>query len=247
MARLPDPLCAFALAAYLSLFAIFAQSLRLVAALLVLSLLSVSLMGVSLSRVMRQLRRLWQVILTIAILQSCFSASGVIWIRVGSVTLLTSGGVEKGLLVFCRLSILVLSGALFTLYRPGELIRTLIRLKLPYEIAYMVSAGLRFVPMMGEELRDSLTALALRGVSVEEMKLRRRIKVYLYLLLPMIAGCLHKAGRLAMAMEMRGFGAYPRRTSYVTYTMRRSDYGIVCAAALLALLTGAAILSGFIR
>ena len=207
--------------------------------LLILALISTMFWRVHLANVFRKLKRLWQVIIFVALLQSLFAPSGEVWIEIGAVTLLTSGGVVRGIVVLFRLTILILGGSLFTLYGVRELILGMVRLKLPYEIAYMISVGIRFVPLMSEELRDSLTALALRGVVMEELSLRKRLKVYTYLMLPMVAGSLHKARALAMSMEMRGFRAYPTRTSYFELIMSRRDYILFAITGLLALLTGA--------
>ena len=235
----PDPRCAFASAAYLSLYAIFVQRLWLVSTLLFLAFVTAVLWGVSFRDVFGKLKRLWQIIIIVALLNSLFSPSGEIWIQIGSVALLTSGGVIRGFVVLFRLSILILGGSLFTKYGVRELIQGMVRLKLPYEIAYMISIGIRFIPLMSGELRDSLTALALRGVIMEELTLRQRIKVYTYLMMPMVAGSLHNARALSMSMEMRGFGAYPDRTGYFELTMVRRDYYVLAITGILVLLTGA--------
>ena len=237
---LPDPRCAFALAAYLSLYAIFVKRLWLMSALLFLALIAAVLWGVRLRDVFRKLKRLWQIIIIVALLNSLFSPSGEVWIKIGSVILLTSGGVIRGVVVLFRLSILLLGGSLFTKYGVRELIQGMVRLKLPYEIAYMISVGIRFVPLMSEELRDSLTALALRGVVIEELPLRRRVRVYTYLMLPMVAGSLQRAKALSMSMEMRGFGAFPSRTSFFELLMVRRDYTVLVITGILVLVTGAA-------
>ena len=238
----PDPRSTFAIAAYLSLFAVFAQSLTIMGGLLILALLAALSLRVELPRVFKRLKRLWQIIIIVALLQSIFSPAGEVWLQIGSVSLLTSGGVIKGLIVLGRLAILILGGSLFTVYSARELIQGMIQLKLPYEVAYMISIGIRFIPLMGEELRDSLTALALRGVVVKDLKMRKRLKVYTYLLLPMIAGSLHNARALTMSMEMRGFGAYPCRTSYFALALDRRDHGLLIATVLMAALTGSIII-----
>ena len=246
MKQPPDPRVVFALSAYLSLSAVFALKLLLMGALLALAVLSAALMHVDPGRIFKKLKRLWQIVFIVALLQSVFTPSGEIWLEIGPVVLLTSGGAAMGFLVLGRLAILILGGSLFTAYSSRELLQGMIQLKLPYEIVYMISVGLRFVPLMGEELRDGLTALALRGVVIEELKLRQRLKVYTYLLLPTVAGSLHNARALAMSMEMRGFGAFPRRTSYFTLSLGRWDYILLAAVAILTLLTATAVIWGII-
>ena len=235
--RQPDPRCTFAIAAYLSLFAVFVQSPATMGALLAISLAAAAFIGVSLKGALIRLKRLWQVIVFVALMQSLFSPAGTVWLSIGAVPVLTSGGAARGLVVLGRLTVLVLGGSLFSVYGARELIAAMIKMRMPYEIAYMISVGIRFVPQMSEELRDNLNALALRGVEVKELKLRKRVKVYTYLFLPAIAASLHNAKALSMSMEMRGFGAYPHRTSFLTLKFKLSDYILLAATALLAALS----------
>jgi energy-coupling factor transport system permease protein len=79
------------------------------------------------------------------------------------------------------------------------------------------------VPLLAEELKDSLTALQLRGVIIEELKFKKRFSLYTYLLLPAIVSSLRHAKELAMSMEMRAFRAMSRRTSYFTLKINKSD------------------------
>jgi energy-coupling factor transport system permease protein len=110
----------------------------------------------------------------------------------------------------------------------------MVQVRLPYEAAYMISIGLRFIPQMREELRDSLIALQLRGVVIEKLKLRKRLSLYSYLLLPVVAASLQNARELAMSIDMRAFRALRGRTSYYTLTLRRRDIVMLCAVLLLA-------------
>jgi len=242
MKRAPDPRVAFAISACLSLFAVLARDIYLMGWLLSLALLAALLLHVELLRVFRKLKRLWQIVLMVVLLQSLFSPSGVVWLRLGSVVLLSSGGVMLGLLVLGRLTILILGGALFTLYSTRELVQGMIQLKLPYALAFMISVGIRFVPLMGEALRDSLTALALRGVVIRELKWRGRIKVYTYILMPAVAGALHNARALAMSMELRGFGAYSKRTSWFELRFSWRDWMLLILVAVLSAVTGAGLI-----
>ncbi len=236
----PDPRCTFAMSGYFSIFAVLAQNISTIVALLIMAIISSLILRINLNRVMGRLKRLLQVVVVVSLMQSIFQPSGQVLLEIGQVALITSGGLEKGIVVLCRLSILIIGGSLFTLYSSRELIQAMIQMKIPYEIAYMVSVGIRFVPMMGQELRDSLTALQLRGVVIENLKLKKRLKVYTYLLLPVVAGSLHNARSLAMSMEMRGFRTQQSRTSYFTLQMKTSDYCFFAAIILLTVLTGIA-------
>ena len=105
----------------------------------------------------------------------------------------------------------------------------------------MVSIGLRFIPMMRDEFRDSLTAIQLRGVVIKELRLRKRFRLYSYLLLPVIAASLQNARELAMSMEMRAFRAMRERTSYYSLALGRGSVALLCSVLLLAILLAAAL------
>ncbi len=230
-----DPRVLFAAAGYFSMFAVIFRNLYFMAALFVLAFLYALVLRVSPGALWRKCRRLWQIALIATFLQSVFSPSGQVLLNIKDFPLLTVGGLEKGALVLLRLSVLIISGVLFTTYPTRTLIQGLIQIRLPYEIAYMVLVGLRFVPMLGEELRDAMTAMQLRGIVVEKLRFGKRIQLYTYLLLPAVAGTIFRARELSMSMDMRGFRALPYRTSYQTLTLRRRDrVALVLIAALAA-------------
>jgi len=154
-----------------------------------------------------------------------------LWITLGSVTALQalfSGdilhGLRTGAAVLERLVILMLGGTMLAAYPGHALVQGMLQLRLPYQLAYMVSIGLRFVPQFSESFRDSLTAMQLRGVDLRRLKVKTRMKIYTYLLMPTIAMGVARAKKLAMAMELRGFGAYEKRSSYAPLAMRTGDW-----------------------
>jgi len=231
---LPDPRVVFALVLVLSGYGVAVRDARLMSALLVLALLCAASLGVSYRRLFGNLRRLWQAALAIALLQSIFAPSGTALFALGNIQLLTTGGLVKGLLVLFRLALFITGGALLTPYQQRALIQAMVQVRLPYEAAYMISIGVRFIPQMREELKDSLTALQLRGVVIRELRLKKRLSLYSYLLLPAVASSLQNARELAMSMEMRAFRAMRERTSYYTLSLRRRDGAMLCAVFLLA-------------
>ena len=224
-----DPRVIFALVFGTSSFAILIRDdVVAVLGLLVLTLIFAAMLGVALGRLFKRLKRLWQVLIFVTLLRSIFAPSGIVILALWDFPLLTSGGLSIGLLVSLRLVIFIVGASMFTVYPARGLIQAMVQMKMPYEIAYMVSIGLRFVPLFAEQLKDSLTALQLRGVVIEELKLRKRLSLYTYLLLPAIVSGLQQAKELAMSMEMRAFRAMPKRTSFF-----RLKFGGLDALALL--------------
>jgi len=232
--RLPDPRVVIALVAVLSVYGVTAKSEKLLALLLVLSLTCAVAVGVPLGRLFGSLKRIWQASLAIALAHSLFAPVGETILSVGGIALLTTGGLVKGLMLIIRLALFIVGGAMISVYPQRTLIEAMVRLRLPYDAAYMVSVGLRFVPLIGEELRDSLIALQLRGVVIEELRMGRRLSLYSYLLLPSVASSLQNARELAMSMEMRAFRAMRERTSYHALSLDKRDTLLLCMVFVLA-------------
>jgi len=232
--KLPDPRVIFAFVLVISGYGVVVRDVRLMAPLLILTLICAAALGVSFRQLFGRLRRLWQAVLAIALIQSFFAPSGSVLLELCHVPMLTGGGVLIGLLVLFRLTLLITGGAMFTPYPQRALIQAMVQVRLPYEAAYMISIGVRFIPQMMEEMKDSLIALQLRGVVIEELRLRKRLSLYAYLLLPVLAASLQNARELAMSMEMRAFRAMRERTSYYSLSLSRNDIAMLCVIILLA-------------
>ncbi|HWR40455.1 MAG TPA: energy-coupling factor transporter transmembrane component T [Patescibacteria group bacterium] len=77
----------------------------------------------------------------------------------------------------------------------------LVRLRLPYSLAFMAVTAVRFIPVLMQETMQVMAASRLRGGS----------RFSLQVLSPILANCLRRAGTLAVAVESRAFRAYNRR------------------------------------
>ena len=241
MKRLPDPRVIFVAVLFFSSFGVFIRE-DLVAMLSVLASAVAfgAVLGVNFRNVFWKLHTLWKIMIVVVILRSAFAPQGEVLLSVWDIPILTVGGTTIGLIVGLRLVLFIVSGAMFTVYPVRGLIQAMVQIRMPYEIAYMVSIGIRFAPLMAEELRDSLTALQLRGVVIEELKLRKRLSLYTYILLPVIVSSLGQAKDLAMSMEMRAFRAMSERTSYYELALERRD--VVFISTIVVLGIGAGVL-----
>ena len=235
----PDPRVIFALVFMMSAYAvIIREDVIAVFALLVLTFLFAFLMDVGLGKLLSRLKRLLQIMLFVTVLRSFFTQTGIVIIGIGDFPLITTGGIAAGLLVAFRLIIFIVGASMFTVYPVRALIQAMVQLKLPYEIAYMVSIGVRFLPQLTEQFRDSLTALQLRGVVMEELKLQKRLSLYTYLLLPAIVSGMQQAKELSMSMEMRAFRAMSTRTSYFRLNLTVRDVFLLLGVLILAAAIG---------
>jgi energy-coupling factor transport system permease protein len=162
-----------------------------------------------------------------AVVQSVFNADDRVVLAVKGVTVLSAGGIELGACFLCRMTVIIFSAGILAAAGSRMMIQGLVALKLPYELAFMTTCAISFLPMIATDMKDSLTALQLRGIELGKLRLYRKIKVYGYLIIPVLEGVAVKAKELSCAMEMRAFRAYNKRTSYIILSLRARDYVIM--------------------
>ncbi|WP_425059976.1 Putative HMP/thiamine permease protein YkoC [Sporomusa carbonis] len=78
----------------------------------------------------------------------------------------------------------------------------LVRLRMPYSLAFMAVTAVRFIPILMQETMQVVSASTMRGGS----------RLSIRLLSPILANCLRRAGTLAVAVESRAFRSQDRRT-----------------------------------
>lgn len=121
-------------------------------------------------------------------------------------------------------------GAILTLALIGgltttgaDLTRSLTQqLRVPYRIAYTALAAIRFVPRFAHELEVIRAAHRVRGAARGRgplTALRRRAGY----VVPLLAGAIRHAERVALSMDARAFGAYPQRTERYLIPFRARD------------------------
>ena len=137
----------------------------------------------------------------------------------------------------CRVALMLLISALLlaTVSAP-EMVESLRRLcrplravRLPVdELAQVLYLTLSFVPILGDEaawLREAQIARGIRPGS----SLRSRVTGSLPIVIPLFFSSLSRAGRVAVAMESRGYSSGSRRTSHIELRFGLVD-GLVSGA-----------------
>jgi len=96
------------------------------------------------------------------------------------------------------------SAAVFGTTDPGVIGDALRLLGFPFGVAFMVTSGMRYVPLIGLKVRHIVEAQKSRGI---DLALRfRNIKNLVALLMPLLVQAFMLADDMAIAMESRGFG-----------------------------------------
>jgi len=162
-------------------------------------------------------------------------------LQIGGWTLFT-GAVEVGFATALRLAAILSLALIGGLTTTGpDLVRASIQqLHVPYRIGYTALAAYRFVPRFGYELAVIRAAHRVRGHHGGRGPFARLARGWGYIV-PLLAGAIRHAERVALAMDARAFGAHPTRTERYIVPFRARDAVFLAAflavSALIPLLT----------
>jgi energy-coupling factor transport system permease protein len=161
----------------------------------------------------------------------------VFW-QIGGWTLY-QGALAIGFATGLRLAAIVALTLIAGLSTTGpDLVRASVQhLRVPYRIGYTALAAFRFVPRFGHELDVIRQAHRVRGSHGGRGPFTAVARWFGYVV-PLMAGAIRHAERVALAMDSRAFGAYPDRTErhLVPYRVRDTAFVVLFWAASAAVL-----------
>lgn len=100
----------------------------------------------------------------------------------------------------------------------------MVRARIPYKIAFIFSATLRFFPVLFQEIGMIIEAQRLRGLAMEKMNPIQRVRVYAKVAVPLILGAMVKSQQLEVVLQSKAFSGSPVRTYLHESEMRTVDY-----------------------
>ena len=209
-----DPRTKLVFVLVISSLAVIYRSLYWLIGLFACSTVLFFVFGVRFSNLLNRLKSFIPIIILIIFAQSIFRQEGNAVLAVGRFNLLTDVGVKEGASAALRLMILILSAGILVSTNPQHLIRGLVDWRVPYELIFMVQMGIRFLPLLREEVNDTFAAIQLRGVELVNVPLVKKMKIYSHVFLPSIANALIRTNQLTLAMELKGFGVGEKRSFY---------------------------------
>lgn len=160
---------------------------------------------------------------------------------------LSGDGLVLGAKIAFRILLLAVAVSIFFVaVDPARLTRALYELGMPFKFAYLVTLGLRFLPLIIDEMRTITNAQKSRGYDIDRSNFLVRGFKVVPLMIPLIVLSLRRADSIALAMDLRAFGASPQRTFYVEIQRRPIDLVIrVIAVAVAAIFVIRAVLGLF--
>jgi energy-coupling factor transport system permease protein len=190
-------------------------------------------------RMRDQLRPLWifavvgVAILLANILFNKENASSSTLVHLGAVKVTGAGLWAAGTLWLRLLSFALLSLVFVKTTQPQRLILSLVhQLHLNYRVAYSTLVGYRMLPLLQTDYRTIRAAQRVRGAAEKRGFWHSWSRARRYTL-PLLTGAVRRAGRVAIAMDARAFGAQPRRSYRERMVVRRGDWLFLGSVAVL--------------
>lgn len=146
-------------------------------------------------------------------------------------------GIDHGMVQALRLCISLTCGLLVCFTTEAkDMLRAAVRLKIPYAVSFMVSVGLRFIPLIVEETRTVLSAQRMRGFRPLRSGLWHPLRTANTVLTPILTNCIRRSAMLSLSVESRHFGArqaaYAPASSQTSTAMAACGLGIIASALL---------------
>lgn len=157
------------------------------------------------------------------------------FLQIGGWTLFT-GALQIGFATALRLAAILSLALIGGLTTTGpDLVRASIQqLRVPYRIGYTALAAYRFVPRFGHELAVIRAAHRVRGHHGGRGPFARIARAWGYIV-PLLAGAIRHAERVALAMDARAFGAHATRTERYLVPFRARDVVFIAGFLVLSL------------
>ena len=181
----------------------------------------------------RRIGTLWRAILPflilIAVLWPIFAREGTpVLLHLGPL-LLTGQGLLGGLATALRFAAISFSFIVWLATTDQRaLVRSFVRLGMPYKLGMSLTIGLRFIPTFAALFQSVSEAQQSRGLLLEGRGFSRA-RAMIPILIASLVTALRMSEQLGWTLEARGFGAPTRRTTLYDLSMRSIDW-LLCAA-----------------
>ncbi len=129
------------------------------------------------------------------------------------------------LAVGIRLCAMILAGLIFLATTKVEDLEVgLVKIGLPYSIAFGISGVFRFIPTLLGDGQLILSAQEARGLDLRSGSIFSKLRKAVPIIAPLLVTTFRRTGELAMAMESRGFSIRGKRTSIIQIKFIKKDY-----------------------
>lgn len=143
-------------------------------------------------------------------------------------------GVAYGLNIIFKMATMALLVPLLVLTSEVDaMILGLVKIRIPYKIAFVLASTLRFFPLLFADIQAITEAQRLRGLALERMGPIRRARIYAQLAVPLILGVIVKSQMLEVVLQSRAYSGSSERTYLHESRLGADDYALLAFSALL--------------
>ncbi|HLF72826.1 MAG TPA: energy-coupling factor transporter transmembrane component T [Anaerolineales bacterium] len=134
-------------------------------------------------------------------------------LRLHPQVILTTGGLLLGVTYLFRILVMVLLSSTLIYCTPiQDFLQLLQMLRMPYQLAFVLTTAIRFVPSMERKTANIIDAQKARGAQIGVGGMFGRIRTYVPVMVPMLVEAVRISESLAISMLNRGYGATEKAT-----------------------------------
>lgn len=197
-------------------------------------LAAVPFSGIRIGELVRRLRWLWAAAAIVVVVNAVFAAeqTGRVLIDFGPFYI-GSDALLDGAAIGLRVCVAATAGVLgFATTDPTDLADALTQqLRAPARFTLGALAALRLMPLLAAEWRQITSARRARGLEGGWNPVRR-VRLFASTMFALLVGAIRRAGRLASAMDARGFDSEIPRTYAREQRMHPADWVVIVVALL---------------
>lgn len=219
-----DPRSKMVMMGSLSTAVMFTEDLGIQAGVLLFTLVTLLLGRVKLKAALNQMKGIFGAVFLLFLVQCLFTRGGDALLYAGDFVLVTEKGFHLACVLCLRFTVILLAALILLTGESRDYLLAMVQCRLPYEIAFMVMAGVHFLPILRDEAMNVYYAVQLRGTELKKTGLKEKLQVYRRICLPILTNALRRSKSMAMAMELRGLRAHPGRTYMRRLKMKGKDW-----------------------
>ncbi|MCB5230954.1 MAG: energy-coupling factor transporter transmembrane component T [Candidatus Cloacimonas sp.] len=170
-----------------------------------------------------RMKHLVPALLSIAVLQIFFRRGGEVLFSFYFIKV-TDLGVTYAIVIALRLvNLIFIAGLLFGI-PSSDYMLSFKAWKFPYEISFLVTTLIRFIPDYYTLFAAYQETLYLRDIDLKKLSIKNKLNVLIALLIPVLVNNLNDVKYRAIALDLKGFRLYRERTSLYERKLTLFDY-----------------------
>jgi energy-coupling factor transport system permease protein len=145
------------------------------------------------------------------------------WWLIGSLRFTLEGAVYGAAVLLKSLALALAVPLVVFTTETSHMVVALTQMGVPYKLAFVFSATLRFFPLLMTEIQSITEAQRLRGLDLTSMGPLKRVRIYGQMAVPLVLGALLKSQQMEIALQSRAFSGRRDRTYLHTSSLGVRD------------------------